>query len=51
MHSKSTVASTQKNAYKLKFDDLDDVTEEDNPFKDIDDVLNYARELRENSWR
>ncbi len=23
----------QKNSYKLKFDDLDDVKEEDNPFK------------------
>lgn len=41
----------QKNAYKLQFDDLDDVTEDDNPFKDIDDVATYARELRENSWR
>lgn len=41
----------QKNAYKLQFDELDDVTEEDNPFKDIDDVATYARELREKSWR
>lgn len=41
----------QKNAYKLQFDDLGDVMEEDNPFKDIDDVATYARELREKSWR
>ena len=46
MHSKSTVATTQKIAYKLKFDDLDDVTEEDNPFKDIDDVVVSSTKIR-----
>jgi len=41
----------QKNSYKLKYDELDDVKEEDNPFKNIDDVATYARELRDKSWR
>jgi len=40
-----------KNSYKLQFDDLEEVCEEDNPFKDIDDVKTYAKKLRENSWR
>ena len=35
-----------KNSYKLKFEDLDDVQEKDNPFKDIDDVASYSRKLR-----
>ncbi len=41
----------KQNSYKLEFDNLDDVKEEDNPFKDINDVANYSRELREKSWR
>ena len=41
----------KKNSYKLKFDELDDVSEDDNPFKDINDVATYARKLRDKSWR
>jgi len=41
----------KQNSYKLEFDNLDDVKEEDNPFKDINDVANYSKELREKSWR
>ncbi len=40
-----------KNSYKLKFDDLGEVSEDSNPFKDIDDVALYARKLRDSSWR
>ena len=40
-----------KNSYQLEFDSLDDVKEEDNPFKDIEDVAIYAKKLRESSWR
>jgi len=37
----------KKNSYKLEFDEKDD----DNPFKDIENVKTYAKELREKSWR
>ncbi len=40
----------KKNAYKLEFDESIDVKEEDNPFKDIEDVVEYAKVLREKSW-
>jgi len=46
-----TYLDPKQNSYKLKYDDLDDVKEEDNPFKDIDDVATYSRELRDKSWR
>jgi len=39
------------NSYKLEFDDLEEVNEDANPFKDIDDVALYAQKLRERSWR
>ena len=41
----------KKNSYKLQFDDIEEVDESANPFKDIDDVAQYARKLRESSWR
>ena len=41
----------KQNSYKLEFDDLDDVKEDDNPLKNIDDVATYSRELRDKSWR
>lgn len=41
----------KKHAYRLEFDDLGDVKAEDNPFKDVEDVVSYAKELREKSWR
>ena len=40
-----------ENSYQLEFDSLDEVKEEDNPFKDIEDVETYAKKLRESSWR
>ena len=40
-----------KNSYSLKFDDIESINEEDNPFRDIDDVVLYSKKLRENSWR
>ena len=40
-----------KNSYKLEFDNLGEVSEDANPFKDIDDVALYARKLRDSSWR
>ena len=46
-----TPLDPKKNSYKLKFDNLDGVEEDANPFTDIDDVAMYARKLRENSWR
>ena len=41
----------KKNSYKLKFDNLEEVDEHSNPFRDIDNVALYAQKLRENSWR
>jgi len=41
----------KENSYRLKFDDIDDVSEDDNPFKDIEDVATYSRKLRDKSWR
>ena len=46
-----TPLDPKKNSYTLKFDDLEEVDESANPFKDIDDVATYARRLRENAWR
>jgi len=46
-----TPLDPEKNSYRLKFDNLDVVEEDANPFKDIDDVATYARKLRENAWR
>ena len=46
-----TPLDPQKNSYKLEFDNLEEVDESANPFKDIDDVALYAKKLRENSWR
>ena len=46
-----TPLDPQKNSYKLKFDDIEEVDESANPFKDIDDVAQYARKLQENAWR
>ena len=40
-----------ENSYSLTFDRLEDVQEEDNPFKEIEDVKAYAKKLRETSWR
>jgi Xaa-Pro aminopeptidase len=40
-----------KNSYKLDFGELEDIDEEANPFKDVDDVVSYAKELREKAWR
>ncbi len=40
-----------ENSYLLEFDDLDEVKEEDNPFRDVEDVATYAKKLRESSWR
>ena len=41
----------QKNSYRLKFDDIEEIDESANPFRDIDDVALYASRLRESSWR
>ena len=46
-----TPLDPQKNSYKLKFDDIEEVDESANPFKNIDDVAQYAQKLRENAWR
>ena len=46
-----TPLDPQKNSYKLKFDDIEEVNESANPFKNIDDVAQYARKLRDNAWR
>ncbi|KIM04493.1 MAG: hypothetical protein KU29_10515 [Sulfurovum sp. FS06-10] len=40
-----------KHSYSLKFDNLDEVDESSNPFKDIEDVATYARKLRDSAWR
>jgi len=48
---KVTPLDINKNSYKLTFDNLEDVDESSNPFKDIDDVATYAKQLREKSWR
>jgi len=41
----------KKNSYKLEFNDIEEVDESANPFKNIDDVALYAQKLRESSWR
>ena len=46
-----TPLDLDKNSYKLKFDDLGEVNEDANPFADVDDVVSYAKKLRESSWR
>ena len=46
-----TPLDPKKNSYKLQFDDIEEVDESANPFKDIDNVAQYARKLRENAWR
>ncbi len=46
-----TPLDPQKNSYKLQFDDIEEVDESANPFKDIDNVAQYAQKLRESSWR
>ena len=46
-----TPLDPKKNSYKLQFDDIEEVDESANPFKDIDNVVKYARKLRENAWR
>ena len=46
-----TPLDPKKNAYKLTFDDIDPVDPNANPFSDIDDVAQYARELRKRTWR
>ena len=40
-----------ENSYKIEFDSRYIINEEDNPFKDIRDSLEYAKELREKAWR
>jgi hypothetical protein len=46
-----TPLNPHKNSYKLNFDNIEEVEESANPFKDIDNVVVYAQKLRENSWR
>ena len=46
-----TPLDPRQNSYKLEFDDIGEVNEEANPFKDVDDVAHYAKKLRENAWR
>jgi len=46
-----TTLNPQKNSYTLQFDDINDTEETTNPFKDIDDVALYAKNLRESAWR
>ena len=46
-----TPLDPKKNSYKLQFDDIEEVDESANPFKDIDNVAQYAQKLRESSWR
>ena len=46
-----TPLDPKQNAYKLHFDEIDEVDENDNPFKEIDNVAEYARKLRKNAWR
>ena len=46
-----TPLDPQKNAYTLKFDNIEGVKESANPFKDIDDITQYARDLRDSAWR
>lgn len=46
-----TPLDPKENSYKLQFNDIQEVDESSNPFKDIEDVTLYARKLRESSWR
>ena len=46
-----TPLDPKKNSYKLQFDDIEEVDESANPFKDIDNVVKYAQKLRESSWQ
>jgi hypothetical protein len=46
-----TPLDPKENSYTLTFDDIEEVTENDNPFKNVDDVATYAKELRDTSWR
>jgi hypothetical protein len=41
----------KKNSYRLKFDDLEDIDDNANPFKNIENVALYAQKLRNSSWR
>ena len=41
----------RKNSYKLDFNDIEEIDESSNPFRDIDDIAIYAKRLRDNSWR
>ena len=41
----------KKNSYTLNVDNIGEVNENANPFKDVDDVATYAKKLRENAWR
>jgi len=46
-----TPLEIDENSYRLTFDNLEEVDESSNPFKEIDDVETYAKKLREKSWR
>jgi len=41
----------EKHSYTLEYSDIEKTTEEDNPYKNIDNVAKYAQKLRENAWR
>jgi len=41
----------KKNSSSLVFDNKVNVESSDNPFKDIEDVATYAKNLREKAWR
>ena len=46
-----TPLDPQKNSYKLEFETSEEIDENANPFRDIEDMAEYARTLRENAWR
>ena len=39
-----------ENSYNIDVD-VNDISEEDNPFKDVNDSVKFAKELRESAWR
>ncbi len=46
-----TPLNSKENSYRLKFDDLEEIKEEDNYIGNASDVVAYAKKLRENSCR
>jgi hypothetical protein len=46
-----TPLDPRKNSYKLDYDATEEIDESANPFRDIENVAEYARSLRENAWR